>query len=61
VSGEPVFVGTPVPVRNLMEWFAGGHTLEEFLDNVASLRREQAIAFLEHATEALLSRMPSAA
>jgi hypothetical protein len=32
-SGEPVFVGTRVPVRNLLDWIEGGHTLDEFLDN----------------------------
>jgi uncharacterized protein (DUF433 family) len=61
VSGEPVFVGTRVPVRNLLDRFEGGHTLDVFLDNFPSVRREQAVAFLEHAAEALLSRMPSTA
>src|SRR5215213_5047677 len=28
VSGEPVFVGTRVPARNLLEWIEGGHTLD---------------------------------
>ena len=57
VSGEPVFVGTRVPVRNLLDWLEGGHTLDEFLDNFPSVRREQAVAFLEQAAEALLSRV----
>jgi uncharacterized protein (DUF433 family) len=61
VSGEPVFVGTRVPVRNLLDWIEGGHTLDEFLDNFPSVQREQAIAFLEQAAEALLSRLPHAA
>ena len=37
VSGEPVFVGTRVPARNLLDWLEGGHTLEEFLDNFPSV------------------------
>lgn len=61
VSGEPVFVGTRVPVRNLLDWLEGGHTLDEFLDNFPSVQREQAIAFLEQAAEALLSRLARAA
>ncbi len=61
VSGEPVFVGTRVPVRNLLDWLEGGHTLDEFLDNFPTVRREQAIAFLEQAAEALLSRLSPAA
>lgn len=61
VSGEPVFVGTRVPVRNFLDWLEGGHTLDEFLDNFPSVRREQAVGFLEEAAESLLSSMPSAA
>lgn len=51
VSGEPVFVGTRVSARNLVEWLEGGHTLDEFLDNLPTVRREQAIAFLAQATK----------
>jgi uncharacterized protein (DUF433 family) len=61
VSGEPVFVGTRVPARNLIDWLEGGHTLDEFLDNFPSVRREQAVAFLDQATEALFSRISDAA
>jgi uncharacterized protein (DUF433 family) len=61
VSGVPVFIGTRVPVRNLLDWLEGGHTLDEFLDNFPSVRREQAVTFLEEAAEALLARVPQAA
>lgn len=60
VSGEPVFVGTRVPARNLVEWLVGGHTLDEFLDNFPSVTRDQAVAFLEQAAEALRSKVISA-
>jgi len=58
VSGEPVFIGTRVPVRNLLGWLEGGYTLDEFLDNFPSVRREQAITFLEEAASAMLSGVP---
>ena len=45
-SGTPVFVGTRVPAQTLIEYLEGGYTLDEFLDNFPSVRREQAIAFL---------------
>lgn len=61
VSGEPVFIGTRVPVRNLLDWLEGGYSLDEFLDNFPSVQREQAITFLEEAAEALLSVVPRAA
>jgi uncharacterized protein (DUF433 family) len=60
-SGEPVFVGTRVPARNLVDWIEGGHTLDEFLDNFPSVTRDQAVAFLEQATDAYLSHIPQAA
>ena len=49
-SGTPVFVGTRVPARTLLDYLEGGDTLEEFLDNYPSVTREQAVAFLDSAT-----------
>lgn len=57
VSGTPVFVGTRVPVRTLVDYLEGGYTVDEFLDNFPSVRREQVHAFLEQATQALLARV----
>lgn len=56
-SGAPVFVGTRVPVGTLLEYIEGGYDLDEFLDHFPSVRREQAIAFLEQATQALLEKV----
>lgn len=61
VSGEPVFIGTRVPARTLLEWIEGGHTIDDFLDNFPSVTRDQAVAFLEQAGEALLSGVAQAA
>ena len=47
LSGTPVFVGTRVPVRSLFDYIEGGDTLDEFLRQFPSVRREQAIAALE--------------
>lgn len=57
VSGTPVFVGTRVPVQTFVEYLEGGYSLDEFLDNFPSVRREQVHTFLEQATQALLSRV----
>jgi len=54
LGGEPVFVGTRVPVRTLLVYLEKGETLEEFLDNFPTVTKEQAIAFLEEAGRALL-------
>lgn len=53
MSGEPVFVGTRVPFRNLIEYLAAGDSLEKFLDSFPSVTREQATAALELAGDAL--------
>ena len=53
LGGVPVFVGTRVPFRNLIDYLEGGYSLEEFLDAFPSVKREQAIAALEAAHEAV--------
>lgn len=58
LSGTPVFVGTRVPVQALLDYLEEGDTLDAFLDSFPSVTREQAVAFLEQAAEALLSRSP---
>ena len=55
MGGTPVFTGTRVPVQTLLDYLEGGDTLDEFLDGFPGVSREQAIAFLELAKEALLS------
>jgi uncharacterized protein (DUF433 family) len=53
LGGEPVFAGTRVPVRNLIDYLEAGDSLEEFLDAFPSVTREQAVAALEIARETL--------
>ena len=51
LGGTPVFVGTRVPLRNLIDYLEGGHSLNEFLDDFPSVSRDQAIAALDAAHE----------
>lgn len=53
MSGTPVFVGTRVPVYNLFDYLEAGDSLDTFLASFPSVRREQAIAALELAKEAV--------
>ena len=53
VSGTPIFVGTRVPIKNLFDSLAGGHSLDEFLDDFPSVSRELAIRTLDMAREVL--------
>lgn len=55
VSGTPIFVGTRVPIKNLFDYLAGGHSLDDFLDDFPSVSREQAIKTIDMAREALES------
>jgi uncharacterized protein (DUF433 family) len=56
LGGMPVFVGTRVPLRNLIDYLEKGYSLDEFLDDFPSVSREQAVAVLEAAHEALSAR-----
>lgn len=60
LGGTPVFVGTRVPFRNLIDYLERNHSLDEFLDSFPSVSREQAVASLEAAHEALSARAHSA-
>jgi uncharacterized protein (DUF433 family) len=55
VSGTPVFRGTRVPVQTLFDYVADGYTLDEFLDNFPTVKREDAIVILEEASQYLCS------
>ncbi len=60
LGGTPVFRGTRVPVRTLFDYLEGGDTLDEFLRQFPSVRREQAIALLDLARETLAADAPAA-
>ena len=47
MGGTPVFVGTRVPLQNLIDSLEGGESVEEFLEAFPTVKREQAIAVIE--------------
>jgi uncharacterized protein (DUF433 family) len=53
LGGTPVFVGTRVPVQNLLDYLRGGDTLEDFLVDFPSVRRDQAESALDLARKTL--------
>jgi uncharacterized protein (DUF433 family) len=55
LGGTPVFVGTRVPVKSLFDYLEAGDTLDEFLRQFPSVRRDQAIEALEIARRTLLT------
>lgn len=54
LGGTPVFRGTRVPLKNLVDYLAAGDSVDEFLDHFPSVKREQAMAILELAAKELL-------
>jgi uncharacterized protein (DUF433 family) len=55
LGGTPVFAGTRVPVRSLIDYLEAGHPLDHFLAEFPSVSREHAVAVLELAKSALVS------
>ncbi len=49
LGGTPVFAGTRVPVRALMEHLEAGDRLDDFLEDFPTVSREQALEALERA------------
>ena len=51
MGGEPVFIGTRVPVRALMDYLEEGDTIESFLDAFPTVTRDQAMMFIAQAVK----------
>ena len=49
LGGAPVFSGTRVPVRILIEHLEAGDRLDEFLEDYPTVSRDRAIAVFEKA------------
>lgn len=49
----PVFSGTRVPVRILIEYLEAGDRMDDFLENHPTVSRDQAIEVLERAKRVL--------
>ncbi|MEL6525236.1 MAG: DUF433 domain-containing protein [Chloroflexota bacterium] len=46
LGGIRVFYGTRVPMRNLVDCLTAGDTIEDFLDDFPTVKREQVVCFL---------------
>ncbi len=56
LGGTPVFAHTRVPVQTLLDYLEGDQSLQEFLDDFPTVRREQVIDVLEELKHILLAR-----
>ena len=57
LGGEPVFRGTRVPFKVLLDYLEGGDTVDQFLEQYPTVSRELAIAALEEARVSLITRL----
>ena len=55
LGGIPVFSGTRVPVKTLIDYLEAGDRLSDFLEDFPTVTRDQALQALELAKEALLN------
>jgi uncharacterized protein (DUF433 family) len=49
LGGTPCFGGTRVPVKSLFDYIEGGYTVDYFLAQFPTVKREQVSALLESA------------
>jgi uncharacterized protein (DUF433 family) len=53
LGGEPVFSGTRVPVRTMIDYLEKGDRLDDFLKDFPTVKRTQAIQVLELAKQSI--------
>lgn len=58
LGGTPVFSGTRVPVRILLEYLEAGDSIDKFLDNHPTVSRNQVLDVLNLA-KAVLAESPA--
>lgn len=55
MGGTPVFTGTRVPIKTLLDYLKAGESINDFLDGFPTVTREQAIALLSEAEKQLFA------
>jgi uncharacterized protein (DUF433 family) len=59
LGGTPVFVGTRVPVRALLDYLEHGRPLAEFLDDFPTVDKALALGVLEHVKQIVAHAPPA--
>lgn len=55
MGGTPVFRGTRVPIKTMFDHLEGNYSLDRFLEQFPTVKREQAVAVLELYKDLLLA------
>ncbi len=56
LGGTPVFLGTRVPAKNLIDYLKAGDNVDDFLLDFPTVSKEQVIEFLEAAPNRFLKK-----
>jgi uncharacterized protein (DUF433 family) len=59
LGGTPVFAGTRVPVKALIDYLEHGRPLAEFLDDFPTVKKALAVGVLEHMKQLVAHAPPS--
>ena len=59
MGGTPCFAGTRVPIQTLLDYLEDGDSIDDFLTDFVSVKRHQAVQFLEMAKERLIECVSS--
>ena len=60
MGGTPVFKGTRVPIKNLIDYLAGGDSLDTFIEHFPSVSKDDAVSVLELVKKMLIADANSA-
>jgi len=55
MGGTPVFKGSRVPIQTLFDYIEGDETIEEFLDDFPTVKKEQVIQLLEELKQQVIN------
>lgn len=47
LGGTPVFTGTRVPFQTFLDYLEGGYSIDEFLEDFPTVKKDQVIHILE--------------
>jgi uncharacterized protein (DUF433 family) len=61
LGGTPCFAGTRVPVESLFDHLRAGYTIDAFLEQFPTVKREQVLAVLDLARDRIPFEAPRAA
>jgi uncharacterized protein (DUF433 family) len=61
MGGTPCFTGTRVPLAHLFDYLEAGDSIDEFLNDFPTVRREQALGVLELMRARILTEYETAA